>query len=159
LWNQATSNQLKYIRDLGGNPPEGITKDDASELIQQLLARNGPTPRQMMILRFWGRMEMAESSKDEVSEWMSQFYTEDPRRKLAWEKFKIENGDDGLQRDPSWVPVGIGGTYLSKAGRVSQTSNLYRQGSGSQKSGCTTCIAAVFLVIVIISVTLKFFKD
>lgn len=35
----ATYRQLGFIRHLGGNPPEGLTKGDASEMIDALLAK------------------------------------------------------------------------------------------------------------------------
>ena len=111
---KATERQLQYIRDLGGNPPAGITHADAAGMIKQLLARQQPTPRQMMILRFWNKTDLMQSSKDEVAAWLEQFYNEDPRRKEAWEKFKLENGDDGSQHDPSCVPIGVGESYLNR---------------------------------------------
>jgi hypothetical protein len=111
---KATERQLQYIRDLGGNPPAGLNHANAGEIIKQLLARQQPTPRQMMILRFWNKTDLMQSSKDEVAAWLEQFYNEDPRRKVAWEAFKLENGDDGSQHDPSFVPIGVGESYLSK---------------------------------------------
>jgi hypothetical protein len=113
---KATERQLQYIRDLGGNPPAGITHADAAETIKQLLARQQPTPRQMMVLRFWNKTDLVQSTKDEVAAWLGQFYNEDPRRKEAWEIFKQENEEDGSQHDPSFVPIGIGESYLSKCG-------------------------------------------
>ncbi|MGB8370997.1 MAG: hypothetical protein ACLPYZ_10870 [Limisphaerales bacterium] len=113
---KATEGQLQYIRDLGGNPSADLTHAAAAETIKQLLARQQPTPRQMMILRFWNKTDLMQSSKEDVTTWLEQFYSEDPRRKAAWEAFKLENGDDGSQRDPSWVPIGVGESYLSKCG-------------------------------------------
>ena len=111
---KATERQLQYIRDLGGNPPAGITHADAAGIIRQLLARQQPTPRQMMVLRFWNKTDLMQSTKDEVAAWLGQFYDEDPRRKEAWEKFKLENEEDGSQHDPSFVPMGAGESYLSR---------------------------------------------
>ena len=110
---KATEGQLQYIRDLGGNPSAELSHADAGEIIKQLLARQQPTPRQMMVLRFWNRMDLTQSSKDEITAWLEQFYNEDPRRKAAWEAFKLKNGDDGSQHDPSWVPIGAGKSYLN----------------------------------------------
>jgi len=111
---KATERQLDFIRDLGGNTPAGLSQAAASALIEQLLARQQPTPRQMMILRFWNRMDLARLSKEEVAEWLEQFYNEEPRRKEAWELFKIDSGDDGSQHDPSSVPLGAGESYLNR---------------------------------------------
>lgn len=119
---KATERQLQFIRDLGGNPPEGISRAGAEVLISQLLVKQResfdkeqpPTPRQVMVLRFWNRMDLASTSKWEVTNWLSQFYAEDSRRLAAWEMFKAEIGDDGSQRDPSFVPIGTGMEYLKK---------------------------------------------
>ena len=113
---KATERQIQYIRDLGGNPPAGLNHADAGDTIKQLLARQQPTPRQMMILRFWNKTDLMQSSKEEVAAWLEQFYSADPRRKAAWETFKLENGDDGSQHDPSSVPLGAGERYLNKTG-------------------------------------------
>ena len=117
----ATDKQIQYIRELGGNTPVGLSKADASTLIKQLQAKQResfakgepPTPRQIMVLRFWNRMDLSQSSKWEVEQWLNQLYNDDPRRKAAWETFKLENGDDGSQHDPSWVPLGASESYLS----------------------------------------------
>ena len=119
---KATEKQLQYIRNLGGDPPAGLSRADAEIIIPQLQAKQQeslareqpPTPRQMMVLRFWNRMDLSQSSKWDVEQWLNQFYNEDPRRKAAWETFKLENGDDGSQHDPSWVPIGAGESYLNR---------------------------------------------
>jgi hypothetical protein len=147
LWNQPTEPQLNYIRNLGMIPPSGLTKETASHLIDQLLhQRNGASPRQMMVLRFWNRLDLVHRSKAEVTEWMNEFYDEEPRRKLAWEMFKAEYGDDGSQHDPSWVPVGAGFTYLEKAPRLSRGSSGRRaQGSNG---GLVIATAVVILIVI-----------
>ena len=119
---KATEKQLDFIRSLGGNPPWGLSRAGAEELIPRLLAEEhekqarekSPTSRQMMVLRFWNRTDLLNASQWEVEKWLTQFYNEDPRRKEAWEVFKKENGDDGSQHDPSWVPIGVGESYLVK---------------------------------------------
>lgn len=108
----ATERQLEYIRILGGTPPPGLSKWDASELIDQLKQSPPASPRQIMFLRFWGRTDLVGCSRDEVTAWMSEFIDEDERRKHAWNRYKEEIGDDGSQRDPSFVPIGIGVRYL-----------------------------------------------
>ena len=119
---KATQKQLDYIRSLGGNPSPGLSRADVDEIIPQLqqkfqesLAKQqSPSSRQIMVLRFWNRMDLEQSSKWEVEQLLTQFYDEDPRRRAAWETFKLENGDDGSQRDPSWVMLGAGERYLNK---------------------------------------------
>jgi hypothetical protein len=114
LQPRPTEKQLDYIRDLGGTAPPGISGGQASDLIDRLLAEAEarPTPQQIMVLRFWNRMDLANSPKHQVAEWLEQFYKDDPRRKLAWEMFKLEGGDDGSHHDPSTVPIGAGESYL-----------------------------------------------
>lgn len=108
----ATERQLAYIRDLGGTAPPGLGKWAASELIDKL--KICPSPRQIMVLRFWGRLDLASGSRKDVSAWMDRFYAEDERRLLAWERFKVQVGDDGRQCDPSCVPLGVGPQYLAQ---------------------------------------------
>jgi hypothetical protein len=116
---RATQNQIQYIRDLGGTVPVGMTKLYASMVIEKLL-RSGegrPTPRQIMVLRFWNRLDLAEKSKGEIERWLDQLYREDKRRKAAWELYKLKNHDDGAQHDPSWVKVGEGENCLREIAR------------------------------------------
>ena len=108
----ATERQLEYILILGGTPPPFLSKWDASELIDQLKQSPPASPRQIMFLRFWGRMDLVSCSRDEVTAWMSDFIDEDERRKRAWNRYKEQIGDDGSQRDPAFVPIGIGPNYL-----------------------------------------------
>ena len=118
----ATEKQINFIRELGGNPPAGISQADASKLIDKLLVEqrekqareNLPTPRQTMVLRFWNRTDLMQTSQWEVAQWLDQFDGEDHRRKAAWELFKKENHDDGSQHDPSWVPIGAGEEILKQ---------------------------------------------
>lgn len=111
----ATEKQLKYIHDLGGDVPPRLTKSAAATLIQELVGYGDkPTPRQIMILRFWNRMDLATGTKNEIAEWQQRFYAENPMRKEAWELYKKQNNDDGTQRDSSWVEIGEGENYLLK---------------------------------------------
>jgi hypothetical protein len=57
-------------------------------------------------------MDLVGCSRDEITDWMSLFIDEDERRKRAWNRYKQEINDDGSQRDPSFVPIGIGTSYL-----------------------------------------------
>jgi hypothetical protein len=112
---RATEAQLNYIRDLGGKPPVGINIAEASLLIEQLLDHSDhsrPTPRQIMVLRFWNRMDLANRSRSDISNWLEHFYAQDSRRKSAWQLYKLQNKDDGTQRDPSWVKIGEGENCL-----------------------------------------------
>ena len=113
--NLVTRKQLEFIRDLGGTCAEDVTKWQASEMIDQLVATR-PTVRQRMVLRFWNRLDLSTDGVEGVSEWMDQWYEEDPRRLEAWELWKREAGDDGGRAPTSIdsVPLGAGQEYLAR---------------------------------------------
>ncbi len=114
-FNVPTEAQLRFIHELGGTLPAGASKRDASILIDQILhSSSSITPRQRMVLRFWGKTPPADVGKPEVSQWMSDWYEEDEDRRLAWELFKESIGDTGNLRDPEQVPFGIGPAWLAK---------------------------------------------
>jgi hypothetical protein len=107
-----TARQLEFIRDLGGVPDERLTKGAASELIDDLLARRPPTPRQQMVLRFFDRLDLSSKTKEEVSVWLDDLYAQREDCERAWDRFKIETGDDGSVRDPLVVPIGAFRRYV-----------------------------------------------
>ena len=94
--DRATARQLSYIRDLGGACPENATIQEASAIIERLLA--GPTVRQRMVLRFWNQLDLMSAGAADVSAWMDTWYAEDPHRLDAWTLWKRESGD-------TWWPV------------------------------------------------------
>jgi len=110
-----TDKQVSFIKDLGGVLPQDTTKQDASELIQKLLDQR-PTIRQRMVLKFWGRDDLANAGVDGVSRWMDNFYGEDRDRAVAWELWKRQTpGSDS--RDPNLleaIPYGAGESYLAQ---------------------------------------------
>ncbi len=57
-------------------------------------------------------MDLANRSKSEIVNWLENFYAQDSRRKSAWQLYKLQNKDDGTQRDPSWVKIGEGENCL-----------------------------------------------
>ena len=113
----ASGNQMDLIEKLSGSRPAGLSKRAASELIEQLFESPPASNRQLMFLRFWNRMDLANSSRREIAEWMDAFIQEDHARWLAWDLFKNESGDDGSQRDPSFVPIGASDEYLQRVNR------------------------------------------
>lgn len=110
--DEATHSQIEYIINLGGKFTPGMTKGEASELIDQLLDRRPPTPRQQMLLRFFNRLDLMQSTKDEVSIWIDQLYASDERLERAWERFKRETNQDPYERNPSVVPIGAIKNYV-----------------------------------------------
>jgi len=137
----ATEKQLQYIRELGGSPPVGLTKSAASKLIEELKGEDdSPTPRQIMLLRFWNRMDLANRSRSEIVNWLENFYAQDSRRKSAWELYKLQNKDDGTQRDPSWVKIGEGENCL-------RDLIAWRKKAGLILVGVVVLIVAVVIVI------------
>ncbi len=121
-----TEPQRRFIRSLGGTIHANATKGEASVLIDGLLRGKPLSPGQHMVLRFWGRVVGHGEGTREVSEWMDSFYAEDGDRKRAWELFKEESEDNGLQGDPMRVPFGAGAQYLAriKAGGPAATPKL-----------------------------------
>jgi len=110
---QASQRQLDAIEQITNKRVSGLTRGEASEIIQNPPASN----RQIMFLRFWNRMDLINRSRHEISDWMSVFINEDQARWAAWDLYKIESRDDGTQHDPSSVPIGAGEKYLQKAHR------------------------------------------
>jgi len=111
--NRVTLKQLEFIHDLGGTCADNVTKQQASEIIDWLLASR-PTVRQRMVLRFWNRLDLLTTGVEGVSAWMDQWYEGDPHRLEAWELWKQESGDNGGRSPASIdsVPVGAGQEYL-----------------------------------------------
>jgi hypothetical protein len=108
----ATERQIHYILDLGGHVAPQMTKGDASELIDQLLERRPATPRQVMLLRFFNRMDLAHACKDEVSMWIDECFVADERHERAWDRFKRATNHDPRGRDPAVVPIGAYLNYM-----------------------------------------------
>jgi DNA polymerase III epsilon subunit-like protein len=127
-----TEPQAAFIRSLGGTIRRSATKGEASDLIESLLGKKQITSRQQMVMRFWARERQPDEGPREVSEWMDAFYQEDGDRKLAWDLFKNETEDNGLQGDPNRVPLGVGPDYLAriKAGGDSAVPK-FRTGSAT----------------------------
>jgi hypothetical protein len=143
----ATEKQRKFIHDLGGDVPPDLTRSTASRLIQELMGHGiKPTRRQIMVLRFWNRMDLANGTKNEIAEWQESFYTENPSRKEAWELYKKRNKDDGTQRDPSWVKIGEGENYLLEVRAI----NL--------KVGKIVLAVMAFIVIAVIAAVIIYFS-
>ncbi len=110
--DEATAKQIEYIVNLGGKVTPGMTKGEASVLIDQLLERRPPTPRQRMLLRFFNRLDLERCTKDEVSAWIDDLFCRNHRNELAWERFKRETGHDPFGQDPTVVPIGACSRYL-----------------------------------------------
>lgn len=110
--DEATHRQISYIVDLGGTVTPRMTKGEASELIDRLLDRRPPTPRQRMLLRFFDRLDLLQATKDDVSLWIDQLYASDERLERAWDRFKRETKQDPHEQDASSVPVGAFKRYL-----------------------------------------------
>lgn len=120
---QVTEAQLRYLRVLGKQVPPETSKREASRIIEAAVKSGASVSnRQMMVLRFWNKLELRERGKPGVIEWMDNWYMEDPDRRAAWELWKEENRDRGRQDSSDKVPVGAGYHYLKrvKGGDVKQ---------------------------------------
>jgi hypothetical protein len=138
-----TPKQLEFIHNLGGTCAENVTKWQASEIIDQLLAAR-PTVRQRMALRFWNRLDLSTAGVEGVTEWMDRWYEDDPRRLEAWELWKRESRDDGGRSPTSIdsVPLGAGQAYLA---RVTAT----RRGWSSGQIFIIACLIVLATALVI----------
>ncbi len=115
-YNQpASDSQLELIQKMTGSRPLGLTRSQASETLDSLFnnySNSTATPRQIMFLRFWNRVDLISRTRQEISEWMSSFINEDQTHWAVWQLFKDDVDDDGSQRDPSFVPIGACEKYL-----------------------------------------------
>ncbi len=112
----ASDKQIDLMIKLGIPFHPGISKGGASALISaHLEAKDSrPSDRQIMILRFFNRLDLMEKSRAEVADWMDVWYAEEPRRRDAWEMYKADCGEDIT--DPDSVEIGIGLAYLGGRG-------------------------------------------
>jgi len=158
--NRATLSQREFIQDLGGACPDNATKQEASEIIDRLLACR-PTVRQRMVLRFWNRLDLMPAGVEGVSTWMDRWYAEDPNRLDAWTLWKRESGDDGgrLPESIDRVPLGVGQEYLARvrAGVPDARSAQTDRGEDSQHvrsraGGCLGQIIIGFLSLIAIAI-------
>lgn len=116
---KATAKQKELMRALGAGAGMEFTIAEADQIITRMLEKQGrladePTallPRQMQILRFWDRIDLVLSSKQDVAQWLNEFYDTDPRRRVAWEKFQAEYAHLWSD-DPLLVPIGMAESYL-----------------------------------------------
>lgn len=120
----ATRAQVEYIANLGGKTAGGITKGEASELIEQLLEHRPPTPRQQMILRFFDRLDLSRTSKSEVSVWIDAMFADETSQECkAWERFKRDTNHDPHDLDIEVVPIGA---YLKYKQSVRRPSSFIK---------------------------------
>jgi len=107
---------------LGMDAGTDFSRAEADQIIARILekhakdmeADNIPMVRQIQILRFWDRIDLALSSKAEVAQWLNEYYDADPRRSVAWERFQTEYGPIWSD-DPFWVPIGMCESYLKQS--------------------------------------------
>jgi hypothetical protein len=154
----ATEAQRNFIRSLGGTLRSGASKGEASDIIESRLGNQPLSNRQMMVLRFWNRPRAPGEDKRAIIDWMDQFYTEDPDRKRAWELYKEEAEDDGLQGDAEKVPLGAGSEYLArikKGGdgaipRFRRSAARIRTSSAGNRTASSPSIGTWLVVLVVI---------
>ncbi len=89
-----------------------MTKGEASDLIESLLNRVLPTPRQVMLARFFDRADLISRTKIEVALWIDELFVQSPAMEASWERFKRESVFDPFSMDPSVVPIGAYRNYL-----------------------------------------------
>jgi hypothetical protein len=84
--------------------------------------------RQEMAAKFWGKNAATFKNRGAFSEWLDAWYAEDPRREMAWDRYKFEweekkaermgggftHREDATRRDLAKIEFGIGYAYLEK---------------------------------------------
>lgn len=116
---KATARQKELMRALGAGTGVEFTIAEADQIIARMLEKQGKLtdektallPRQMQVLRFWDRIDLARTSKQEVAKWLNEFYDADFHRRIAWENFQAEYGHLWSD-DPLLVPIGISESYM-----------------------------------------------
>ena len=102
--DSATERQIAFLLALGCTGINGLSKAQASQRITERMS-DATSPRQLMVLKFFGHESLAPSGKRAVSRWMDSFYAADENRKLAWEAWKASNALDGNAEVLSNVPT------------------------------------------------------
>jgi hypothetical protein len=150
-WHQSNHPELFFerLRQMypgccDGHPTPALNIAESSPHVEQVFNHSDPTQRQIMLLRFWNRMDLANRSRGEIVNWLENFYAQDSRRKSAWELYKLQNKDDGTQHDPSWVKIGEGENCL-------RDLIAWRKKAGFILLGVAVLIVAVVIVIVHLS--------
>jgi hypothetical protein len=138
-----TEPQVRYLKSLGGDPQKFKTKGEASREIDRLTS--GPksvSNRQLMILRFWNVVDLADHGKAFVIGWLDDFYATDSDHIAAWNLWKEENDDRGRQDDPHKVPLGAGPKYLAKvkSGHAPSVPRSYATRSAKKPDGIKAAI-------------------
>lgn len=108
----ASEAQLNLIAQQTGTRPDGLTRAQASEAIEANFSNPRASNRQLMFLRFWNQMDVAQYDRRQIAEWMDNFIAADHRRWAAWNLYKEVIDDDGGQNDPTLVPLGEYVNYL-----------------------------------------------
>lgn len=110
----ATSKQIDYIIALGGRPLPDMNKGEASDLIEELLEGRPPTPRQQMLIRFFGwDVQPPPVTKERVSEFTDIQFAMKPELERAWDRFKLDTDHDPFCTDPLIVPIGAYRQYVT----------------------------------------------
>lgn len=130
----ATARQIDYIIALGGQVEEGMTKGEASKMIDALLDRRPPTPRQVMLLRFFDRVDLQSSDKESVSIWIDEVFARNLEYEQAWARFKRDSNHDPNGQDPTVVPIGA---YVEYIRRVASEVPVKPR----SRTGCLMCIS------------------
>lgn len=145
----ATERQIEYICNLGGQVRSGMTKGEASELIDQLLTARPPSARQIMVLRFFDRMDLSSKSKDEVCEWIDYHYGSCEEYERAWERFKRETGHDPRSLDAENVPIGAYRQYM-RGGAERCRSRPHRRSRPGMRAVVTSVVVVLTILLLIV---------
>ena len=129
-----TEAQANTLKNLGYKGVAPLNSASANKLIDALTAARDSqvksenkiyptaavpenvTPQQLMLLTFWN-IPSENLSKNQVSNWLDTVHLEDPSKRLAWEKYKLDNAitDNSTQY---LIEHGCGWQYLELVSTV-----------------------------------------
>ena len=124
---EATPEQKQFLRAMGRALPDNCTRAEATEIVNEAIGVGQPvTNRQLMVLRFWNRMDLSNKGKAAVSEWLDAWYAEDPDRLTAWTLWKEEFREIGREDPPERVALDLGDAYLDRVKALAPVLNMER---------------------------------
>lgn len=159
-YDPVTAPQKSYLKNLGADPSKFRTKGEASREIDRLTSGAASVSnRQMMVLRFWNVVHLADHGKSHVIEWLDVFYASDADHLAAWNLWKEESDDRGRQDDPYKVPLGVGPRYLAKVKSGQAVPRLYKAGTKKGIDLTTKILVGIIVVGVLFIIVVLLFPS
>jgi len=121
----ATEKQIAYIRALGGSPPQGLTKEKASDLIDKLRSTAPPTTKQLDLLKKLGGTVTPGMTSAQASDLISQLNDSQSPTKQQIKFIKMLGGDvPATKREASELCQSLPSTAPATAQQQKQAEEL-----------------------------------